>query len=158
MPVLELIEQRGLFRLTRFLTLAIILCLTAGLLVGAALFGSDFLPNHDSHISYSTVSSELHPSGSNQADTSTNTSEAPLPSDLPKNLQPYFADSHNQSALMDHLSGLSSDERRDYLSNLSEIVVSAEKDKANVIDVVNRYFQDKGATISNWPRQTKQRA
>ena len=148
MPVLELIEQRGLFRLTRFMTLAIILCLTVGLLVGVALFGSDLLPNHDSHVSYSTISSELHPTISKDQDgTSSRSSGDVPPFSLPKDLQPYFNDSQNQTVLMNHISGLSSDERQEYLSNLSEIVASAEKNKASVIDVINRYFEDKTSKI-----------
>jgi predicted PurR-regulated permease PerM len=61
MPVLETLEQRGLFRLTRFVAFIVVLFLTCGLIIGGVAFMGDFLPNHESHVSYSTIASELHP-------------------------------------------------------------------------------------------------
>jgi hypothetical protein len=58
-------------------------------------------------------------------------------------LQPYFSITQNRSVLKNHLIGLDSDERVDYLANLAEVVAAAKADGADVTDTINKYFEDK---------------
>ena len=100
MPVLETLEQRALFRLTRFLAFVIILCLTIALAVGAVFFTSDFFPNQASHVSYETISAELRPGTppNSEAPSSEQPFTTTAPSqELPFVLQPYFSSAENRT-------------------------------------------------------------
>jgi len=150
MAVLEILEQRALFRLTRLVAFVIVLFLTIALLIGATMFVSDFLPNKESHVSYSTISSELHPAPQSDASTSSEGEPPPPKPDslnLPFVLQPYFSTTDNLKVLKNHLSGLDSDERTDYLANLAEVVQEAKTQNADATEVINRYFEDKNTQM-----------
>jgi predicted PurR-regulated permease PerM len=150
MPVLEILEQRGLFRLTRFVAFIIVLLLTIGLVVGAVMFLDDFLPNHASHVSYSTIAGELRPAPQSNEPAPSESETQPLKQDslrLPFVLQPYFSTTENRAVLKSHLSGLDSDEREDYLTNLAEVVQTAKEQNADVTAVINRYFEDKATQM-----------
>jgi hypothetical protein len=151
MPVLESIEQRLLFRLTRFVAFIIVLVLTIGLVVGAILFLNDFLPNQEAHLTYSTIYSELHaqkPTTDVPA-----TEEAPQVATedtlkLPFVLQPLFSTTENRNVLKKHMADLDSDEREEYLSNLAEVVTQAKAQGDDTTAVVNQYFEDKEGKIA----------
>lgn len=150
MPILETLEQRALFRLTRLLTFFIIVLLSIGLLIGIAFFASDFLPNGQTHVAYSTISGELHPAtaaGSESNSTTPPSRSNDATPEIPFVLQPYFSNSDNRQVLLGHLAGLDSDERRDYLDNLAEVVATAKEQGGDVVAVVNRYFEDKSSQM-----------
>jgi hypothetical protein len=150
MPILQTVEQRLLFRLTRFVAFCIVLFLTLGLLIGALVFMSDFLPNKQSHISFSTLHNELHPSQAGGED-STPDATPQIPQqdnlNLPLVLQPLFSTAQNRTVLKNHMSTLDSDERDEYLENLAEVVTEAKKRGDDVTEIVNRYFEDKTPQI-----------
>lgn len=150
MPILESLEQRGLFRLTRLVAFVIVLFLTLALIIGATIFLKDLLPNQESHVSYSTISGELHAAPESDANTpSESVPRSPIQDDLrlPFVLQPYFSTEQNRTVLKNHLNGLDSDERDEYLTNLSEVVQLAKGHKENITDVINRYFEDKATKM-----------
>ncbi len=155
MPLLEVLETRALFRLTRFVAFTIIFILTVALVVGGMMFFKDLVPNNTSLVSYSQIYSELTHTPSVNGDSS---SQAPGTAtqpqddiDLPFALQPYFTDSANRAVLKDHLSSLDSEGRAEYLSNLAEVVNSA-KESGTSDDqmgaVINKYFEDKTEQLS----------
>jgi hypothetical protein len=111
---------------------------------------SDFLPNKQSHISFSTLHNELHPSQAGGED-STPDATPQIPQqdnlNLPLVLQPLFSTAQNRTVLKNHMSTLDSDERDEYLENLAEVVTEAKKRGDDVTEIVNRYFEDKTPQI-----------
>ena len=149
MPLLEVLETRGLFRLTRFVAFVIIFLLTVALIVGGTMFFKDLIPNDESHVSYKQIYSELtHTPSSNSDDESTQPSSVAAPDniDIPLALQPYVTSTTNMAVLKEHLDSLDSEDRAEYLSNLAEVVTSAKNSGTSsdqMIAVINRYFVDK---------------
>jgi hypothetical protein len=151
MPVLESLEQRGLFRLTRLVAFLIVSILTLGLVVGGILFFKDFMPNEESHVSYTKLVHEIHPKSN--SDEPQNPQE-PVPHvseddtlTMPFEIQPYFSDTQNRTVLKNHMSGLDSAERTDYLDNMAEVVREAKSHNEDVTEVINRYFEDKATQM-----------
>lgn len=151
MAFLDRLEKGALFRLTRFVALAVVSFLTLALLVGVAIFFKDFVPGDSDHVAYRRISEELDPpkvtnDPGPSRDASLLTANPNDDLELPVVVQPYFSDPSNRKILKSHLQYLNSDEREDYLKNLGEIVQSAMAEKATndrIIAVINRFFEDK---------------
>jgi hypothetical protein len=153
MTILEAIETRLLFRLTRFLAFVVILALSLALVIGGVIFADDLIPNQSSQVSFNEISRELHPAPeSNQHGSNTlqsgKDSQNSLSLDLPFELQPYFGSSDNRAVLMRHMEGLDSSERVEYLSNLSLVVKASESKGEDTTSVINKYFELKQAQMT----------
>ena len=61
MALLETVETRLLFRLTRFLAFVAILALSLALFIGAFRFADELIPNQSSEVTFNEISRELHP-------------------------------------------------------------------------------------------------
>jgi len=153
MAVLESIERRGLFRLTRFLAFVVILALSLALVIGAVIFAGDLIPNRTPAVSFNEISRELHPApeanqpGSNSSQPGDEFQGAPS-LDLPFVLQPYFSASDNREVLMRHMEGLDSTERTEYLNNLSQVVKASQSSGEDTTNVINKYFELKQTQLA----------
>ncbi len=153
MTLLESVERRGLFRLTRFLAFVVILALSLALVIGAFIFAGDMIPNRTPAVSFNEISHELHPapeanqSGSNPSQPGEESQGAPS-LDLPFVLQPYFSASDNRQVLMRHLEGLDSSERTEYLNNLSQVVKASQSSGEDTTNVINKYFELKQTQLA----------
>ncbi len=151
MPILDELERRALFRLTRSLALIVVFVLTLGLVVGAVIFADDFVPRESPTVSYRKVWLQLHPQAAPAPDTSrTAQSEGdtdPAAVDLPVQLLPYFTSSDSKRALYEHLSRIGVDERKDYLGNLANVMNEAKVRGELDDDVINTYYELKDSQI-----------
>lgn len=150
MPLLEVLETRALFRLTRLVAFTIIFVLTAALVIGASMFFKDLFPNDTSHVGYDQIYAELihtAPAKTHESSEAPGTeTQSQDDINLPFVLQPYFTDSANRNILKQHLDLLDSDDRAEFLSNLADVVNSAKNSGTSsdqIIAVINRYFVDK---------------
>lgn len=146
MAVLESVERGALFRLTRFMAFVVILVLSLALVIGAFTFAGELVPNQSAQVSYTEISSELHPApesnqyGSNPSP-SVDGSQNSQSLDLPFVLQPYFSSSDNREVLMHHMEGLDSSDRTEYLDNLSKVVEEGKRKGEDTTKVINTYFE-----------------
>jgi hypothetical protein len=153
MALLETVETRLLFRLIRFLAFVVILALSLVLVIGAVTFAGDLIPNQSSEVSFNEISRALHPApepnqyGSNTSQSREDSQSSPS-LDLPFVLQPYFSSSDNRAALMQHMEGLDSSERIEYLNNLSQVVVTSKSKGEDTTNVINKYFELKQTQIA----------
>jgi hypothetical protein len=153
MALLESVETRLLFRLTRFLAFVVILALSLALLIGAFSFAGELIPNQSSKVTFKDISRELHPAPEAvQPDSSSSQPGADSQSspslDLPFALQPYFSSSDNRAVLMRHMDGLDSSERTEYLDNLSQVVKASESNREDTTNVINKYFELKQTQLA----------
>jgi hypothetical protein len=154
-PILEAIEQRALFRLTRFMAFMVILTLSVSLMVATGLFADQIFPRQSSHIAYSDIVRELHPSSppspsSDQASSDQDSLETQASAerlDIPTLLRSYFESQENRLVLERHVAGLDSDEKKEYLNNMAEVVSNANSHHEDALAVINRYFEDKEAQL-----------
>jgi hypothetical protein len=153
MALLETVETRLLFRLTRFLAFVVILALSLGLVIGAIIFAGDLIPNQTPVVSFNEISRELHPTpeanqpGSNPSQPKEESKGSPS-LDLPFVLQPYFSASDNREVLMRHMEGLDSSERREYLNNLSQVVKESQSKGEDTTNIINKYFDLKQTQLA----------
>jgi len=152
MPILDQLERRALFRLTRSLAFIVVFVLTLGLVVGTVIFADDlFVPRENPSISYRTIWMQLHPQtaptpdSSNTAPSVSDTS--PTSVDLPVHLQPYFSSPESKRALYEHLSRLDADERKYYVENLVEVMNEAKVRNELNDDVINTYYDLKDSQL-----------
>ena len=148
MPVLDSLERGILFTLTRLVTLVIILVFCLPLAISGIVYYHFF--GLDSHVRYDDIYEELHPQSSLPYPKAASRIESPQASSqvtIPDSLLPYFDTSEAQSDLRDHLVGLNAEEKRNYLDNLSEVVMWAHESRADVPQVIQQYFQDKDRRI-----------
>jgi hypothetical protein len=68
---------------------------------------------------------------------------------VPFVLQEYFSDPANRDILLAHIDRYTTDEQQDYLDNLSDVVQEAQKQKANVVDVINAFFRIKDKKLQD---------
>jgi hypothetical protein len=151
MPILDQLERRALFRLTRSLAFIVVFVLTLGLIIGAVIFADDFLPRENPNISYKTVWMQLHPQATPTPDSSNTTPSVsdtgPTSVDLPVHLQPYFNSPDSKRALYEHLSRLDVDERNSYIANLVEVMNEAKVRNELNDDVINTYYDLKDSQL-----------
>jgi hypothetical protein len=131
----------------------VILALSLALVIGAVIFAGDLIPNQSSDVSFNEISRELHPAPeSNQHGLNTSQSREDSQSspslDLPFVLQPYFSSSDNRAVLMQHMEGLDSSERIEYLNNLSQVVQESKSKGEDTTNVINKYFELKQTQIA----------
>ena len=140
MPILDSLERRALFRLTRALAFVFVLILTAALIIGAILLAKDLAPSETATVSYNSVAQALHPQASESTQQG---SDAVLtdPIDLPFTLQPYFTNAANRAVLQRHLSRLDSSEREDYLRNMAEVVTQAKAHSDDMTETMNKFME-----------------
>jgi hypothetical protein len=151
--LLESVERGALFRLTRFLAFVVILALSLALVIGAFTFAGDLVPNQSAKVSFSEISSELHPaSESNQPGSVPSPpvegSQGSTSLDLPFVLQPYFSSADNRGVLMHHMDGLDSSERTEYLDNLTQVVEEGKRSGEDTTKVINTYFELKQTQLA----------
>jgi hypothetical protein len=153
MALLETVETRLLFRLTRFLAFVAILALSLALFIGAFRFADELIPNQSSEVTFNEISRELHPApeaiqpGSSSFQPGADSQSSPS-LDLPFALQPYFSSSVNRAALMRQMEGLDSSERTEYLGNLSKVVKASESNREDTTNVINKYFELKQTQLN----------
>jgi len=152
MPILDELERRALFRLTRSLAFIVVFVLTLGLIVSAVIFAGDLVPSESPTVSYKTVWTQLHTQATPAPDASRtggppDVDTGPAAVDIPAQLQPYFNSADSKRALYEHLSRLDVDERNSYLANLFEVMDEA-KTRGELDDnVSNTYYELKDSQL-----------
>ena len=152
MPILDALERRALFRLTRSLAFIVVFVLTLGLIVCAVIFAGDLAPSQNPTVSYKKVWTQLHTQVSSAPDptemTPSDGDGAKITVDLPVQLQPYFASADHKSALYEHLSRIDADDRKDYLANLVDVMNDAKKRNELDDNVVKTYYELKDSQMA----------
>jgi hypothetical protein len=125
--------ERLLFGSTRLLAVVVgALCLIA---IGAGVFSIiTSLRSVDTHVSYNDLKTPaVAPTG-----TADNTNAIIPDVILPINVQTHLS-GDNRKVLRGWLEGLDADQKREFLTNLSEVIENAEHSSANVVAVINSY-------------------
>lgn len=153
MPVLDSLERGILFTLTRLVTLVIIVVFCLPLAISGIVYYHFF--GFDSHITYEDIHEELHPQSPIPYPKAASRVESPqteAQETLPDSLQQYFDTPEAQQDFKNrYLAGLSTEDKRDYLDNLSEVVKRAQINGEDVPQVIQQYIQDKDRRIGRTP-------
>jgi uncharacterized membrane protein YukC len=126
MKSMDRFEQKGLYQGVRFISLGMVLLLLLFIIAGGMYLVSEL--KKDTKITFEEVKETLvtRQSPGNQP---------PWPDTIKK----YFSDEQNQNVLYDWLNELNVEQRKDFLDNLSQVIVKAEAENISVIDAVNTY-------------------
>lgn len=147
MSILDSVERGILFTLTRLVTLVIILAFCLPLAVGGTIYLHFF--GVDSHVTYDDIHDELHPQSSlpyPKAVAKVESAQISSPT-IPESLQPYFDTPEAQQDWSRHLEQLSTEDQRDYVENLNQVVQRARGTGEDIPQVIQQYFQDKDRRI-----------
>lgn len=149
MGALETFEQKGLFRLTRFLATLIVVGLIFAFVAGAFIFAGTIVSSDETRVDPDAVLRAVQPPQQHQQEGQSGGGVAPYDPDqlpgirLPFELQPYFSDPSNRKVLLSRIEDMSKGEKQDYVDNLAEIVKAAKARGVNVTDCINEYFRQK---------------
>jgi hypothetical protein len=153
MPILDELERRALFRLTRSLAFIVVFVLTLGLIISTVIFAGDLIPSGSTNVSYKKIWTRLHTATPapeiSGAGVLPDVDTGPTAVDIPVQLQPYFTSADNKRALYEHLSALDVDGRKDYLANLFEVMNEAKTRNELDDTVINTYYQMKDSQIAS---------
>ncbi len=142
--ILDGFERGLLFRLTRFVAITAIILLAA-VIVASGVALSLYLRSTSSAVTPDEIVVGLK---TQRAESRDKAPVAPTPGLLessddsikvPFILQKYLSTPQNMQTLKGWLSGLTADEKTNFLSELASVVVVAEKEKLDPIDAINKY-------------------
>jgi hypothetical protein len=155
MNILDGFERRGLFTLTRLLSLLIVSSLLLFVIAGSFWITKTFVSRQKTYVDPSTT---IKPPNTTQS-----TEENPSDSDVvprpilnpevkvPFAVQNLISRPSQKEALFSHLQGLSSGQQQDYLNNLADVIAAAQKQNLNAYEIdegAEHYYHSKDKKLA----------
>ena len=150
MNFIDTFERKGLFIFTRIAAIALIVSLIIAGTIGIILFFNTYI-NYSSHIDPNEIinrikidenkkNKNIKPEIANPAIVEPDL----LPGiKIPFVLQRYFSDQNNRNVLLNQLKNIPEDYRQEYLNNMAEVALLADKEQIDVVKTINLYMEMK---------------
>jgi hypothetical protein len=155
MNILDGFERRGLFTLTRLLSLLIVSVLLLFAIAGSFWITKTFVSKHETYVDPSTTVTAPNTSQPTE-DNSSDSEVAPRPSlnpdvKVPFVVQGLISRPSQKGALFNHIQGLSSSQQQDYVNNLADVVAAAQKQNLpgyQIDEAIDQYYLSKDKRLA----------
>ena len=162
--LVDKIERNGLFTVTRFFALFIILCLTLAFVAMLLVVMKAMNPQTSTEVQSEEVLSKIRPTAERQeaVDTTPEASkrQRELPSSplagyrIPFQLQEALSDPDASRVVRDHIIRYPVDERQGYLDEMGAVVVLAQKEKLDTVRTINTFMKLKDEKLDEKNRKS----
>jgi hypothetical protein len=152
MALVDLIERRTFFRLTRIVAFLWLFLLITGTIISVILFFAT-ISHSVGHVAPESAlpSPETNAPAESKGNEHLGQNGNPSPvasMRVPLAVQSYLDSEENKKTLDGWLESLDSSDRQDFLDNMAEVITAAESQRVDVLDAVNRYKELKLARIA----------
>jgi hypothetical protein len=140
MSIIDSVERKALFSLTRALAFLMITGLSVALVFGIVRFSSTLVPPTTRVQLSDVIPSQQKPeSGSTEAEPVRQVNDNTSTLRMPISVQRHFSDEQSHELLVRWLERLKASQRQEFVDNLGEIISGAEAQNADVASAIDRY-------------------
>ena len=132
MSILEAIEQKAIFRFTRFLSFLIILILCVAIGFAISFYSSI---TASTNISMGDMRVSMAPPPMDD----TTAQKAPPTADIPPAIAKYLTSDEERSMFLEGITTLEPEQQKDFMSNLGTLIHEGEQKGLNISDLITQY-------------------